>query len=338
MCSDSCPLHLSGSYPLVTCKNCENGTNTSECLVNSPFGRVSVRRGSQLVPLLAASSGQHLARRQPWKGLVIEQHEVRRGEIPEHQHPTLCLHLQIAGDEDFEWWQGGKNSVEHSRAGSLIILPSGTQDRVRRKGTSKRLILSIETESLIQCADQQGAQTSPEIKLSWSMQDSTLRHLLTEMGREASEGWPLGALYADLLALSLQSNLLRNHSTQRKTLPSYRGRLGLPKLRRALDFMSANLAHDIGLDEIARAMGMSASHFAHEFRRSTRTTPYQYMLEQRLRRARHLLTGTNLPILDIAQLTGFHYPANFVRTFRQRVGIPPERWRKEQGLQRMSAP
>jgi AraC family transcriptional regulator len=79
-----------------------------QALANSLLGRVSVMRGLQLVPLLATSPSQHLPRQQPWKGVVIERHAVRRGEIPEHQHPTLCLHLQVSGNEDFEWWQDGK--------------------------------------------------------------------------------------------------------------------------------------------------------------------------------------------------------------------------------------
>ena len=295
----------------------------------SPLGRIAVVRGSHLVPLIAAPDDQIPIREQPWKDVVLERHIVRPGEIPEHEHPSLCLHLQIAGERDFEWWQSGKNAIEHTQPGSLIIIPPGTRDRLRWQGSSERLILSVENEALQQPASQLGVQHPLEIRGAWSILAPSIRLLISEMGREAREGWPLGALYAHLLALGLQTNLIKNHSNQQIAWARLKGGLSLPKLKRAMDYMSANLAEDIGLEQIADEMGMSPSHFAHEFRNSTGATPYQYLLQQRLERAKGLLKTTRLPIQNVGALTGFNYPANFVRTFRQRVGQSPDAWRKD---------
>jgi AraC family transcriptional regulator len=294
-----------------------------------PLGRIAVVRGSHLVPLIAAPHDQIPTREQPWKDVVLERHIVRPGEIPEHEHPSLCLHLQIAGERDFEWWHSGKNAIEHTQPGSLIVIPPGTRDRLRWQGASERLILSVENDALKQLASQLGAQHPLEIRGAWSILAPPMRLMISEMGREAREGWPLGALYAHLLALGLQTNLIKNHSSQQIALPRLKGGLSLPKLKRAMEYMSANLAEDIGLEQIADEMGMSPSHFAHEFRNSTGTTPYQYLLQQRLERAKGLLKTTRLPIQNVSVLTGFNYPANFVRTFRQRVGQSPDAWRKD---------
>ena len=294
-----------------------------------PSGRIDVVRDSHLVPLIDAPRDQIPIREQPWNDIVLEQHIVRPGEIPEHEHQNLCLHLQIAGDREFEWWQSGKNSIENTQPGSLIVVAPGTRDRLRWQGSSERLILSVEDDALQQLASQLGAQHPLEIKGAWSILAPSTRLLISEMGREAREGWPLGVLYANLLALSLQTNLIKNHSSQQIALPRLKGGLGVPKLKRAMEYMSANLAEDIGLEQIADEMGMSPSHFAHEFRNSTGTTPYQYLLQQRLERAKGLLKTTRLPVQNVSTLTGFKYPANFVRTFRQRVGQSPDAWRKD---------
>ena len=294
-----------------------------------PPGRIAVVRDSHWVPLIDAPRDQIPIREQPWKDVVLERYTVRPGEIPEHEHPSVCLHLQITGEQDFEWWQNGKNAIEHTRPGSLIIVPPGTQDRLRWQGSSERLILSIENDALMQLALQLGAQHPPEIIGTWSIFSPTMQLLISEMGREAREGWPLGALYAHLLALGLQTNLIKNHSSQQIPLPRLKGGLSLPKLKRAMEYMSVNLAKDIGLEQIADEMGTSPSHFAHEFRNSTGTTPYQYLLQQRLERAKVLLKTTRLPIQNVGALTGFNYSSNFVRTFRQRVGQSPDAWRKD---------
>lgn len=294
-----------------------------------PSRRVAIVRDSQLVPLIDAPRDEIPTREPPWKDIVLEQHVVRPGEIPEHEHPNLCLHLQIAGDRKFEWWQSGKNAIEDAQPGSLIVIPPGTRHRWRWHGSSERLILSVEDDAIQQLAAQLGAQHPLEMIGAWSILDPSTRLLIVEMGREAREGWPLGALYANLLALSLQTNLIKNHSSQQIALPHLKGGLGAAKLKRVMEYISANLTENIGLKQIADKMGMSPSHFAHEFRNSTGTTPYQYLLQQRLERAKDLLKTSNLPIQNVSVLTGFSYPANFVRTFRQRVGQSPEAWRKD---------
>jgi AraC family transcriptional regulator len=95
-----------------------------------------------------------------------------------------------------------------------------------------------------------------------------------------------------------------------------------------MEFINAHLADDIDLGSIANVLDLSPSHFAHEFRHSTGQTPFQYLLDQRMARARQLLRSTNLPVQFISAQTGFKSPVNFIRSFRQRIGLTPQAWRK----------
>ncbi|MBW8749698.1 MAG: hypothetical protein JF584_19515 [Acidobacteria bacterium] len=94
----------------------------------SSADRILVIRNRDLVPLLPEPVQ---AAEQPWPGVVLERHSVKPMEIPEHEHGDLCLHLQLSGDSDFEWWTEGKNRVETTAPGSMIVLPAGTRDRLR---------------------------------------------------------------------------------------------------------------------------------------------------------------------------------------------------------------
>jgi AraC family transcriptional regulator len=100
-------------------------------------GRISVVRDHHLVPLLGSTEVQ-TSEVQPWKGVLLERHMVQPSEIPEHEHPDLCLHLQLSGTKDFEWWSGGHNAVEHTQPGSMILIPPGTRDRLYWQGASER--------------------------------------------------------------------------------------------------------------------------------------------------------------------------------------------------------
>lgn len=288
--------------------------------------RIAVLRDRRLVPLLTDKQ-YAFQRDQPWKGVLLERHAVSPGEIPEHQHPDLCLHLQISGNKDFEWWSGGRSGREHTAPGSLILIPPGTVDRLRWTGGSERLILSVQQEVLDNIAASRGAGERPEFAASWAFQDSALRQVLVEMGREATAGWPLGRLYAGLLALGLQTTLLSAHSISPFHLPSRRGGIGLPNLRRTMEYINDNLSADMRLEEIAGVLDLSASHFAHEFRNSTGQTPYQYLLDQRMEKSQCLLRTSKIPVQDVAGLVGFGSTVNFIRTFRRRFGTTPAVWR-----------
>lgn len=303
----------------------QNETNTKKG--QELPARISVVRDQQLVPLLAFARGQRSAE-QPWRGVLLESHPVQPGEIPQHEHPDLVLHLQQVGSDDFEWWSGGKNAIEHTRPGSMILIPPGTSDRLKWSGPSKRLIVSVVQSHLSKFANDLGANHAPEFMTNWSLHNPSTQHLIAEMGREARRNFPLGNLYADLLAIGLQTQLLKNHAVNPIKTSALKGGISLPKLKRVMEYINANLAEDVHLESIATELDLSASHFAHEFRNSTGQTPYQYMLDQRMAKAKDLLRGTKLPVQFISASTGFSSPANFVRTFRQRVGLTPEVWRR----------
>ena len=265
---------------------------------------------------------------QPSRDVLLETHFVAPGEIPEHEHPDLCIHLQIKGSDDFEWWSNGKNAVEHTHPGSLILIPPGIGDRLRWSGSSERTILSIAPASLLQLARDLGVKQTPEFGIQWLFDDLALQRVIAGMTADARNGWPLGKLYSDLVTLGLKKHLLRTQAVDPVRLPNLSGGMSLPVLRRAMEYMNANLAEDLYLDDIAQKSGMGPSHFAHEFRNSTGHTPYQYLLERRTEKAKELLKTTRLSVQYIGAIVGFRSPVNFVRTFRQRVGATPDAWRK----------
>lgn len=84
----------------------------------------------------------------------------------------------------------------------------------------------------------------------------------------------------------------------------------------------------IRLADLAAHVGLSPFHFLRLFRRVTGTTPHQYLIGARLRRASRLLVDTARPVTDIAYEVGFEDLSNFVRTFHSAVGCSPRVFRR----------
>lgn len=100
--------------------------------------------------------------------------------------------------------------------------------------------------------------------------------------------------------------------------------------RRAVEaalWLDANATLPVGLDDAARAAGLSPYHFLRLFANALGVTPHQYLLRSRLRRAARLLAEPAFAITDIAFEAGFTDLSNFVRTFRRAAGVSPRRFR-----------
>jgi AraC family transcriptional regulator len=105
---------------------------------------------------------------------------------------------------------------------------------------------------------------------------------------------------------------------------------GLPRsaLRRALDYIGDNLASDPSLAGMAGAAGLSPNHFSKLFKRSTGLPPHQYVIRQRIEKAKALLAGTDLPVGVVARDCGFSDQAHLTRHFRRLVGATPTSFRR----------
>lgn len=101
----------------------------------------------------------------------------------------------------------------------------------------------------------------------------------------------------------------------------------------ALHELGHSFGEGKGLEEIARRLHMSYSHFRREFRKETGLSPGEYQKRVRLRRARELLAATDLPLKEIAGELGYHSPYHFSSDFKARTGLSPSFWRKKSSNQ-----
>jgi AraC family transcriptional regulator len=98
------------------------------------------------------------------------------------------------------------------------------------------------------------------------------------------------------------------------------------QLRRVRDSIDARIDQDISLAQLASDSGLSTSHFARAFVRSTGIPPHRWLTRRRVERAKELMY-TNATLAEIALMCGFSDQSHLTRVFAQVVGITPGRWR-----------
>ena len=160
--------------------------------------------------------------------------------------------------------------------------------------------------------------------------EKTLQTLTSEYLRRAFDTvTPSTSLEMEGRALLLVDWLSRLHDPLRANVASHRGGLSPRHLHHACDFIIANLAADIRLDDLAKLTGLSCKHFLRAFKQSTGLPPHQYLLVQRIEAAKRLLLDDLASLAEVAQTCGFADQSHFTATFRKVVGVPPGTWRRD---------
>jgi transcriptional regulator GlxA family with amidase domain len=99
------------------------------------------------------------------------------------------------------------------------------------------------------------------------------------------------------------------------------------ELEPVLDWIEDNAARDLTLADIAAGAGMSTRTLNRRFREQTGTTPLQWLLRTRIRRAQYLLEHTDHPVDRIATQVGFGSPTAFRDRFKRIAGTSPHSYR-----------
>ena len=99
------------------------------------------------------------------------------------------------------------------------------------------------------------------------------------------------------------------------------------RIKDVIEYIHQHSAENISVEEMAKNAYMSASYFSKVFRKITAFSPYDYLLNIRLGKAKELLLKTNLSISEIAYQTGFNSTSNFIYFFKKETGISPLKFR-----------
>lgn len=140
--------------------------------------------------------------------------------------------------------------------------------------------------------------------------------------REAGFGFMAMALFMQITGM-----LSRCHD--RDPAADRRARL---RIAEALSHMERHLPREVGLDQLASIAQLSKRSFLRVFQAATGSSPLAWVIEQRIKRACHLLRQTDRRITEIAFDVGFNDSNYFTRQFTKITGISPRNYRLRQAV------
>src|SRR5437660_1917622 len=94
-------------------------------------------------------------------------------------------------------------------------------------------------------------------------------------------------------------------------------------IARAIERFRRDFDQPLGIESLARELGMSVSGLHHRFKAVTAMSPLQFQKQLRLQEARRLMLGEDLDAASAAYRVGYHDASHFNREYKSLFGVPP---------------
>jgi AraC family transcriptional regulator len=205
-----------------------------------------------------------------------------------------------------------------------MILPHRHEGKWIGLANAPYLQVSISDVALLAASDRE-----VELRMYRKFADPRLRALVTAVHAEMVAGFPSGRLFLDSVEQAIAVALINGHAVGYRLVQTNRGGLGSARLRKIKELVDANMDEDLSLDEMAQSVGLSTAHFARMFRKSTGETPHQFVLRERIERAKAMLRAADDRVLDVAVACGFKTQQHFAQVFRGVCGVSPTEYRQD---------
>jgi AraC family transcriptional regulator len=280
-------------------------------------------------PTVAEQSKYIFKRVAAWHGVRVQHLRVHEGDMPEVQLAEHQIAIPLEGSYTVEAiTASGFRRIVVRTVGHTCLIPAGQPYSVQWRNELENVSIYLPPAFLSRLAAESLMTERLELIEGCGVQDPFIRELGLMLTAEINSPHPAGQLYGESLVDTLAAHLLRHYTTASPRLQAINGGLAGHKLRRATDYIHDNLARELSLAEIADVVDLSTFHFVRAFKQTTGQTPYQYLLNSRIERAKQLLAETELPLAEIGYLVGFNSQSHFTTSFRRLAKLTPKAYRE----------
>jgi len=251
----------------------------------------------------------------------------------------LRIRIAFAGEAVY---QGKQNQL--SDAGSLcsfLIRPPGDALTANFSGGTRYRFcsLSLSQDYLLRTLGLGAEELPPMLPLHWGRHETVMGHFaaskasLTLARRffdlKSNGGW------RDLEVKSIAFELLRvlfadwRDAQPRITTSMRFTRPEQEKLQQVRELIESDPAASLTIPALCARFGLNRNKLHYGFKRMFGVSVHHFQTELRMQKAMELLHTTQLPISEIAELTGFSEPTNFTAAFKAFFAVPPRQVRDE---------
>lgn len=100
---------------------------------------------------------------------------------------------------------------------------------------------------------------------------------------------------------------------------------------KSMQYLNDHYTEKVSLDEVASEVCLSPAYFSKIFKEDMDISFKNYLNSLRIDKSKSLLSGTDIPLIEIAGLVGYEDQSYFSKVFKKMVGISPGKYRERRG-------
>ena len=129
------------------------------------------------------------------------------------------------------------------------------------------------------------------------------------------------------LALLIVVNFMRNIKHNLPAKPHNKPRGYKDNIKKVIDYMNENYTSALSCDELSSLINMDKYRFIRAFKKQMDKTPYEYLLDLKIEKAKKMLKAKDYTITEISMMCGFSSHSHFTTVFKKKTGLSPAEYR-----------
>jgi len=244
------------------------------------------------------------------------------GSLELEESPGNVLMVNLSPVQALQQVRNQRSFVSNMLSWDMTLMPRGTRSKWSWNSDCDRFDLIVLPDAL-------GDEHKIDTVDYFLFRDKELENICRHLCREISLRDSADRLYVETLAIDIASLLLHDYcagSESAKCMP--RGGLTRNRARRVVEYIEANLGRALTVRELADVAELSTYHFLRMFKKTVGLTPYQYLLERRVERAKEMLRSKPASLAEVALAIGFSSQSHFTTAFHRAVGATPAEFQR----------
>jgi AraC family transcriptional regulator len=280
--------------------------------------------------LLESSEGRD------WTTIAAElrSHGVSETPIIMPKHTEICIAMVGNRNGLVRRSGAGQQQSTAPRTGAIWLSPIGVGDNELgiTAPIAETLHLYLPESLFERLRDDFHLPATPahSIRYLAGLRDEVIWHLARSILDELKSETAAGKIYIEAASMALGARLIQKYCDSGVSAPIEPGPTPIDetRMRRVLDYISANLSEEVTLERLAEIAGYSAFHFARKFTLTTGISPARYVSHRRLENAMSEIAAGRLPLAEIALNAQFSSQASFTRAFHRATGMTPREYQR----------